>query len=356
MFYCTNLNESELAMLSGRKVENSGQTYTDFKMEYPLQLEYIAMHPDDPSEYFTMASIGPDRNYYASLKYEEIGSRLAKPALHHHTYYELMFVLSGKVYQIIENQRHLYTPGSCCLLNKNVLHTEEHETDFEVAFLGISDGVLADVYADFTEGFFDVERNRPPTEVDRFLRESLSGSEHYEKKYIDFIPRREDHALDDARLLSILRAISDELRFPRIGSSHLLRSLISKLLYLLSDTAHYEMNPIQIGTEAENILYNQIDRIMHETHGRATRRFLESELHYSGDYLNKITRKYTGFSIHDFGMTICMGEAASQLLTTDLSISDIAAGLGFSNRTHFYKQFDKIYLMSPAEYRKQYRK
>lgn len=78
----------------------------------------------------------------------------------------------------------------------------------------------------------------------------------------------------------------------------------------------------------------------------------DRELHYSGDYLNKITKKYTGLSIHDFGMTICMKKAARELLSTNKSISDIAASLGFSNRTHFYKQFDKVYHKSPAQFRK----
>ena len=355
MFYITNLNPQELDTLHSRKIENSGQTYSDYKMRAPLQLEYVAIHPDEPVEYYSMASIAPDHHYYASLTQEELRRQLTKVQLHHHAYYELLFVISGEVYQIIENQRHLYTPGSCCLLNKNVLHTEEYFTDFEVAFLGISDAVLGDVYRDLTDGFFQVEKNRPVTDVDRFLNESLSGnSDGYEKKYIDFIPRK-GNTLIRERIFRIFRSICEELLHPRIGSSHALRALIAKLLYLLSDAENYETTPIRIGTDAENLLYNQIDRIMHDTCGRASRSFLESELHYSGDYLNKITKKYTGLNIHDFGMTICMGIAARKLQTSKDSISEIASSLGFSNRTHFYRQFEKIYHVSPAEYRKSFK-
>ena len=181
MFYYTNLNQNELDSLKSRKVENFGQTYSDFKMQTPLQLEYIAMHPDDPVEYFSMASIAPEHHYYVSLTREEIHEEIPKIQLHHHAYYELLFVLNGEICQIIENKRHLYTPGSCCLLNKNVLHAEEHLTDFEVAFLGISDEILADVYRDLTDGFFDIEKNRPRTEIDAFLAESLYGGHAYEK-------------------------------------------------------------------------------------------------------------------------------------------------------------------------------
>ena len=353
MFYYTNLDPTELAALASREADGNDRSYSDYKMIFPIQLEYIVLHPGDPSDYFSMASIAPDRTYYASIPYEEIGDRLKENKLHHHSFYEFLFVIRGSVYQIIENQRHLYTPGSCCLLNKNVLHAEEHETDFEVAFLQISDDVLADVYRDLTEGFFSIEKERPKKDIDVFLRESLSSDVSYDKKYVDFIPHESREGITGG----VGKAISDiagELLNPHIGSTHRIKSLLAKILFMLSDPTIYETKPIQIGTDSENLLYNQIDRIMHETFGRATRSFLEDELHYSGDYLNKITKKYTGFNIHDFGMSICMGHAANELLKTNKSISDIAAGLGFSNRTYFYRQFEKIYHLSPAEFRKDF--
>lgn len=81
---------------------------------------------------------------------------------------------------------------------------------------------------------------------------------------------------------------------------------------------------------------------------------IEGELHYSGGYINKITKKYTGLSIHDFGMTICMEQAARELVHSAKSISDIAAELGFSNRTHFYRQFEKVYHTLPGEFQKEF--
>ena len=399
MFLYTNYRQEEFDALKSRKTISPGQSYSDYKMEVPLQVEFISMRPDDPLEHYTMVSVIPEHIYHAALTKEEVGSMFVRPRLHRHSYYELAFVLSGNLFYNIENRRHLYTPGSCCLLNRNVLHMEEHETDFDVMFLGISDEVLRDVYRDLTEGFFTVEQNRPDTDLDRFLKKNLLAEKtSYDKEYLDFIPRKAENPAcagipigkytaaygshpsfhnnsaaytdtdgprpDDVlyspnpavrSVRGILNTIEDELLYPRIGSTHRIKALIAKLLHQLSDPTYYETTPIQIGTDTENLLYNEIDRIMHETWGRASRSFLEEELHYSGDYLNKITKKYTGLSIHDFGMTICMGLAAKELLNTDRSIGDIAASLGFSNRTHFYKQFDKVYHISPAEYRKNYR-
>ena len=351
MFFYTNLNKNDLMEFEERQGSDTGQTYSDYKMKYPLKLEYISMHPDDPLEYFTMTSIAPEHLYHSSIEREEIGKRITRFRLHRHSYYELMFVIEGSLYQVIENERHHYTPGSCCLLNKNVLHAEEHSTDFTAAFLDISDGLLADISDNLTGGFFRAELERPATDLDAFLKDNLSGQSGYEKRYVDFVPEK-DNGRGARKAAATIDAIREELLNPRIGSTCLIKTHITKLFQILSDRRFYKTTPIQIGTDSENMLFDKIDKIMRDTDGRASRRFLEEELHYSGDYLNKITKKYTGFNIHDFGMSICMGIAARELLTTDRSIGDIAFGLGFSNRTHFYKQFDKIYHTSPAQYRK----
>ena len=93
---------------------------------------------------------------------------------------------------------------------------------------------------------------------------------------------------------------------------------------------------------------------MVQTNGRISRQELVSSLHYSGVYLNNIVKKYTGLSIYDYGMTFCMKKTAELLVSSDLSISEIASSMGFSNRTHFYKVFQGTYHMSPYEYRKKH--
>ena len=50
-------------------------------------------------------------------------------------------------------------------------------------------------------------------------------------------------------------------------------------------------------------------------------------------------------------MTFCLKKAAQCLIETDESISSIAAGLKFTNRTHFYALFKEKYGVTPKEYR-----
>ncbi|KAA6304864.1 hypothetical protein EZS27_043485, partial [termite gut metagenome] len=43
--------------------------------------------------------------------------------------------------------------------------------------------------------------------------------------------------------------------------------------------------------------------------------------------------------------------ASKLLLTTDLTIKEIMFNTGFTNRTHFYKEFAKQFNQTPKEYR-----
>ena len=349
MYLFTDVQTDMPETLAGREITAPGQQYSEYRMNFAVQLDFMELHPEEELDYFTIFSIAPDRFYHTSCTRDEMKSQFARPSLHRHAYFELVYVLKGSLYQIIENERHLYTPGCFCLLNENVLHTEEHGSDYEVVFLGLTKEYLSGVYRELKDGLFDVESRRPVRELDEFLKENLSRKTSYEKKYMDFVPRQQADPSDEGRML--LQEIADVMLDPVPGATAQIRLLLVRLLILLSDPLKYETVPIRIGTEAENLLFDEIDRIMREGRGHVSRHFLEEELHYSGDYINKITKKYTGYNIHDYGMSICMQKAASLLATTQKSVDEIAAETGFANLSHFYRQFKKIYSMTPMQYR-----
>lgn len=257
-----------------------------------------------------------------------------------------------KLYQNIENQRHLYPEGSFCLLNKKTRHTEEYSTDYKVAFLQLSENFLREICRDLSMKYFKTERAQAQTKLDDFLKQNLRGTSRG-KEFIDFIPLEDaGENLDESH--EVFQRIYAELSTPHTGSSITIKYLCTRLLSLLNDRTLYHTKPVTIGTEAENQLYNEIVQMMEQTDGRVTRAELEEKLHYSGTYLNRIVKKYTGLSIFDYGMTFCMKRAAALLVETDMSIAEIAVGLQFGNRSNFYKQFTQMYSMTPAKYRAAY--
>ena len=314
----------------------------------PFRLQSITYHPNEEKDRFIMDTLSPSGSVYVSLTAEEAAQHLSS-GLHQHDFFELLFVLEGEVYQNIENRRHLYPTGSLCLLNRNTRHTEEHGTDFRVAFLQLSPEFLQSVYNDFTLQYFAPERDCPATELSEFLEQNLSGVGS-KKEYIDFIPLQQSARQGDMR--EIFNKLAAEITDPHRGSSFSVRVLCYRLFTLLADKTVYHTTPVSIGTETESVLYALITQRMRETHGRISRSILEEELHYSGVYLNKIVKKYTGLPLFDYGMTFCMARAAEELVSTDKTVAEIAAALDFTNMTHFYKCFQQLYGETPSKYRK----
>ncbi len=332
--------------------DNTKHTMTScYTMNVDLQLIICSMKLTDEDNHFTNTYINPLGSMHSSLPKDELEESLSANKPHKHDFIEFMFVLDGSIFINIEHSRHLYTKGSCYIINKNVVHAEEYSSDFRVAFLQLSTDFVESIYNDLCLDFFTVEKSRPKSALMDFLHTKLGSYKDMDKDYVDFIPNRDHNSLTD-HVYSIFDSITKTMFSPSVGSSIYLKSKVIELFSYLSVPDNYSTTPVRIGSDAEYLLYTQIVSVMEKTNGRIARNELAHELNYSGTYLNEIVKKYSGLPLFDFGMTFCMKEAANLLITTRENITDIGIRLGFTNKTHFYKIFKNTYNMTPAEYRR----
>ena len=113
---------------------------------------------------------------------------------------------------------------------------------------------------------------------------------------------------------------------------------------------------IQVDYGNDFLIFTSLTHLLENSDGRLSRHELSDLLSYSGDYLNRIAKKYTGMTLFEYGTTFSIRKAEYYLLKTDLSISEIIAQLKFTNKSHFYKLFYAKHHMSPKEFRSKYRK
>ncbi|MBS5522032.1 MAG: helix-turn-helix domain-containing protein [Clostridiales bacterium] len=73
------------------------------------------------------------------------------------------------------------------------------------------------------------------------------------------------------------------------------------------------------------------------------------------DYLSRIFKKETGYSVSEYILKMRMSVACELLVKTDLSVSKIAMSCGYSHMAHFSKMFKKDTGMTPNEYRNRYK-
>ena len=85
--------------------------------------------------------------------------------------------------------------------------------------------------------------------------------------------------------------------------------------------------------------------------GLPTVQYITKELNVSASYLSGLLKELTGLSTLQHIQNKVIEKAKEQLSTTDLSVSEIAYGLGFEHPQSFSKMFKAKTSLSPLEFR-----
>lgn len=268
---------------------------------------------------------------------------------HQHSFIEIMYVLSGTVTHHIEEQSFTYFAGQCCIMNKNIHHHEDFTGDFQVVFLSFQDEFLSDIIKEYDsmEHSTDSSSNNP---IYQLLDKNQRDTFRYDKVYLDCFPLiRMEHILQEIKPffnLMVTETISIEP-----GSCFLVKGAFARFFHKLNSPVLYSVKSVESLVKGQQYLFQKITHIMEAAQGRAKREDLVAQLHYHGEYLNRIVKKYTGKTINEYGQHIYLEEARRLLIETDMSISSIISSIGFSNHTHFYKLFERVYKQTPQCYR-----
>ena len=214
--------------------------------------------------------------------------------------------------------------------------------------IGLSKELVKHLAEDEQKVYFPEFEQPGSNPILNFLIDNLENPDT--KEYLDFLPainnkdwHRVLHTLTD----NILRAIM----FPQLGSTYVIKGMLLELFGYLSNPKHYHFTFVHVEADNDFLLFSHISHLLEDTNGRITRSELERVLHYSGNYINSIVKKYTNLCLFDYGQTFCMKKAAYLLRNSDDSVLEIMEKLEFTNTTHFYKCFKKQYHMTPRKYR-----
>lgn len=334
------------------EVHNYNTAGTWFDILVPLQLTLEYCRGITAADFYSILMISPRETYFHTAPIDNSFQKFNTRAPHQHNYFELLIVLEGEVIQKIEDKEYVYHAGTCCLINRNIVHMEKFIGEAKLLFIGLSTELVHELLSSCKSAYFPEEGKALENSILKFMEENILSDEG--KTYLDFFP-----AFQNQNSISDLHRISDQLinamLMPKLGSTFLLKGYIFSLFQYLDDKSFFHITPVSLNSSTDLILFSRINHLFEDTYGRMTRSELEKALNYSGNYLNTVVNRYTGMCLFDYGTTFCLKKAEQLLATTDDSVSDIAARLHFSNRTHFYNLFREKYGMTPGEYRKKLR-
>lgn len=278
-----------------------------------------------------------------------------KRSMHTHSFIEIMYVLSGQVTMYIEHQIVTYSMGQCCVMNRNIRHCELFEGEFQVVFFMLGDEFLDQVFRGCQEeaghaskGAFFSKANT----IFQLIHDNQADTRFFEKIYLTCTPLiSEEAAVEEVE--PIFNQIILETSGKQTGCSFYIKGAFSRLFCILASPSSYMIEKTLAKTGRHDLVFTEIAHVMEESHGRCTREELARKLHYTGAYINRIVKMYTGKTLSEYGQTVFLEEAVGLLTNTDMSITEIVAHLGLANRSYFYRLFEKAYGMTPLEYKKQ---
>lgn len=333
-----------------RNIENSDTLLYDISSPYMIMLETCR----ERDGLYSVFRFSPNdyQSFFFSEKDHEV---MQKRPLHKHSFVEIMYVISGSITNYVEDQVFTYEAGQCCVMNKNIYHAEQFSGEFQVVFFSFQDDYLRDLMAEYSEkghknpktGQADLSENP----ILNLLAGSKQSSSDFDKTYLDCFPLKPPAEIHD-HLSPIFNMLITEALNQKPGSGFFVKGSFCRLLCELSNPEYFSIKRVHSDLNGQEFLFAKISHIMKASHGRCTRDELSAQLHYNGEYLNRIVKKYTGQTLLAYGQSIYLDEARDLLLNTDKSISTIIEDLGFSNRTHFYRLFEKKFGQSPSDYRK----
>lgn len=312
----------------------------------PFMLVLMAIHPEDPNGN-VVSIFTPEAQFNYPISTSIKGRK--KDSMHQHNCFEFTYVLRGNMYQIVEGKRYLYTSGSCCLINRNTLHTEETSTDYVCIFFSVSSDFVARLTNYGNAMLFSQEQGRFDNLIFHFLEKNLDEGSTDIKGFLDFVPKITETE-QKTMIHNIFEQMITTLIAPYYGATYRLQDLFCQLIDILCNPLYYNAVHVTAKGSMDSLLFARIDQLLEEHHGRISNKELAQILNYDGSYLGRIVKKYTGKSLFHYSMTFTMPYAADLLKNTKKSVSEIATELQFLNRTHFYKLFEEYYGMTPKEY------
>ncbi|WP_025683406.1 AraC family transcriptional regulator [Paenibacillus maysiensis] len=270
------------------------------------------------------------------------------PVMHSHNYTELIYVLDGAFEHCIEGRRSTYKKGQVCILNKNIHHSIRYRTSCTLVQLCIS--------REYSRESFQYNLiHKTSPELFQFASVEETKIADYILQYMEFIPLS-DSGCEYDEINTLIKMLDKELSKRTHGQTQMVRALVVRLFSNFVDyPERYAIHHHVLNTQSKEYLFNQITRCIEQSSGRPTRQYLEQQIGYCGDHINRIVKKHSGMSLRAYIRTVKVSKAERMLKYTDESISKIITSIGFENKTHFYQLFKEKNGETPREFRARFR-
>lgn len=329
---------------------NDVSSFVELTSPYMLLYEQYNLK----SNRFTLMEFADIGHYYVYASHDELMA-LGEQSLHKHEFYEITYVLSGKLSMQVEDETYIFSAGDCCLCNQSIRHAEHCDSDCEFLLIMLQDYFFKELVENDFLGVTTFGQTIKHPIISLIINATMNSKRNtkYYKEFITFYQKSDRAYLYNSNL-ELINNMLDELTSHRPGGSFMFRGYLCRLLSQFDSEDNYITKSHKVETPMLEDLFIRISFTIEEHQGNLSRSELESILGYNGDYLTRIIKQFTGKNFIEYSQEFSIREAEKRILETKDNISHICMDLGYTNRTYFNKLFQKKYGMAPKAYRQMY--
>ncbi|MGI6077086.1 MAG: AraC family transcriptional regulator [Fastidiosipilaceae bacterium] len=154
---------------------------------------------------------------------------------------------------------------------------------------------------------------------------------------------------------NLMQHIYDYAAYNQNRTSLIVHSIFEALLHIiLGVTEQSTPSPLNMVSSSNHLGETAVKFIDFNFEDDISTANIADELGVSVSYLARSFKNFTGVSVVSYINRRKIGKAQTLLLTSDLSITEIAKDVGFKSLSYFTKIFSSHTGLSPSKYRKKY--
>ncbi len=260
-------------------------------------------------------------------------TRFVEFPLHGHDFVEVMYVCQGSITHIIDGETVILGEGDLLLLNTHVRHKIRPASRDDIA-------VNLILTVDFFSTFLEPLHSSPP--LYEFALENLrrDGQPRFLHYHIGDIPPVTN------LMENLVYSLVAEQSTPQSIFRRTMELMLSYLVFY-PDTLCKHTAPVQ----KNDAMHQQILSYIESNYATASLSDLSKRMGFSVQYLSEWISANLGSSFKSMLQDKRFTTAQRLLLTTNLSVSEIMAAVGYENSSYFHRRFRERYGVTPLAFR-----
>lgn len=248
---------------------------------------------------------------------------------HTHTYFELIYVLSGSSVHCINQNAETFSEGDFCILPPLARHLQKRCPEGTAIQILVRPSAFTDICTGLLKG---------QDTLSRFLLDSIYNDNREE--YLLFRTGK------DSGIRELILDMFTEMFSVDLYTDRIITSMLMTLLVRLSRNwqAAVESAPVKN-------MDHEILTFLQERYSTITLEELAGHLHYTVPYCSRYIKKLFGCTFSQLLNRIRFQNADLFLKNSSLTVNQISKMLGYENPENFMRAFKKVHQMTPSQYR-----